>query len=58
MGNFNRDILNRDCMNKDKLNTRGCRDRQLREKFIDPVAIHEINEAWIEYCENVEPTDK
>ena len=45
-------------MNKDKLNTRGCRDRQLREKFIDVLAINEIKEAWIEYCENFEPTDK
>ena len=43
-------------MNKDRFNNKGCRGRQLRKKFIDVLAINEIKEAWIEYCENFEPT--
>ena len=45
-------------MNKDRFNNKGCRVRQLRKKFIDVLAINEIKEPWIEYCENFEPTDK
>ena len=45
-------------MNKDRFNNKGCRGRQLRKKFINVLAINEIKEAWVEYCENFDPTDR